>query len=132
MKTVKQSIVLFSGTFNSGASGAVRVYVSADEARRLVGQATSMRVSVQTTSRTTNCQLVLKLYDTAGPLRPTGLDVGYAATFTSSPVTSNFPAPIQVPGPFCDNVDIILEVSASSGSAVETFQGTVMGTLFFD
>lgn len=132
MKTIKQSVTLFVGTFNSGAAGAVRVYLASDDARRLVGQATSLRISVQTTSRTTNCQLVIKLYDTAGPLRPTGLDVGYAATSTSSPITSNFPLPIQINGPFCDNVDIVLEVSASSGSAVETFQGTITATLFFD
>lgn len=116
----------------SGAAGAVRAYLASDEVRRLLGESTSMRISVQTSSRTSNCQLVLKLYDTAGPQRPTGLSPGYAATFTSSAVTTEFPLPIQVNGPYSSNVDLVLEVSASSGSAEQTFQGTITVTLFFD
>ncbi|MCK6507490.1 hypothetical protein L6R53_29680 [Myxococcota bacterium] len=110
----------------------MRAYLASDEARRLAGESTSMRISVQTTSRTANCQLVIKLYDTAGPLRPTGLSPGYAATFTSSAITTDFPLPVQINGPYCHNVDIVLEVSASSGSVEQVFQGTITVTLFFD
>lgn len=122
---------MFSGVFTSGAAGAVKAYLATDEVRRLLGESTSMRISVQTSSRTANCQLVFKLYDTAGPQRPTGLGPGYAATFTSSAVTTDFPLPIQVNGPYSSNVDLVMEVSASSGSAVEIFQGTITITLFF-
>ena len=132
MRTVKSSLLVLEGLFTSGPNGVTRVYLASDDVRKLIGQASSVRVSVLTTNRTTNAQLVIKLYDTAGPVRPTDLDSAYAAFFTSAALTSNFPAPINIAGPFCDNVDLALEVSASTGTNVETWQGSITMTLFFN
>jgi len=131
MRSVKSSLLVMEGVFSSGPSGAIRAYLASDEVRKVIGQASSVRVSVLTTARTANCQLVLKLYESAGPVRPTGLDSSYPPFFTSSALTTDFPQPFDISGPFCDNVDLLLEVSAATGTFVETWQGTIYMTLFF-
>lgn len=133
MRTIKSSVTLFDGAFPSNSNGALRMYLVPDQVRKLVGQASRLRISVVGTQRTANAQLTLKLYDTAdASKRPSELAVGYAPSFTSAAITSLTPQPIDVAGPFCDNVDIVLEVQASTGTADEEWRGTISATLFLD
>ncbi|MCK6507196.1 hypothetical protein L6R53_28135 [Myxococcota bacterium] len=135
MKPGKITIIVFQGTFVSAADGTLRRYLLSDlsEAqRKQIGQASRVRVAIQTTSRTTNCRLLIRLFETAGLTRPTALGSGYTAFYTSSNIETEYPQPFTIDGPYCDNVDLALDVLASTGSTQQTFQGTVALTLFFD
>ncbi len=133
MRTLKTHVLLFEGTFRTTTNGGARTFLATDEVRRLVGQASRIRISIIGTDRTANAELTLRIYDTASPsARPSEIDPGYAAFFTSAPIATLTPAPINVAGPTCDNVDLVLELKASSGTNLEEWTGAIYATLIFE
>lgn len=133
MRTLKTNLTIIEGNFTTGASGEVRQYLASDEVRKLVGQATSMRVCFVGIETTSNARLTLKLFESAYTVqRPSELGDSYAPSFTSSTIASLLPAPIQVPGPFCDNVDIVIEADDNGSASLENWRGGVYATLYFD
>jgi hypothetical protein len=135
MRAKKLTITLFSGAFSSEINGAaVRSLLSDlnDEARKALGEASDLRIAVQTDSRTPNARLKLRMFETAGPRRPTALGAGYPAFWTGPDMDTPAPTPATIAGPFCTNIDMALDVSASSGTAQETWQGTISATAFFN
>lgn len=132
MRKVKSSVVVFDGTYTSNADGTAARYLVTDTIREGLGQASSLRLAIQTSSRSANARLKFRLFETSGPRRPTALGANYAAFFTSADITAAAPQPIQISGPFADNVDLALDVSASTGSAEEQWTGTVYIVRYFD
>ncbi len=130
--TLKTTILLFEGTFVSDSSGGIRSYLATDETRRLFGQASSARVSVVGTSMTSTARVQVRFFDTATPkVRPTELEQGYAHFDTTGTITTLTPAPHDVTGPFCDNVDIVLEVDDTAAASKQDWTGAVYATLFY-
>lgn len=130
----KVSVVLFNGVFVSNADGSALRYLFSDlstEDRALLGKATSMRIAVQTRSRTSTARLVIRFYETSGPRRPTALGAGYQPFFTSANIDTASPVPMNITGPFCDNVDFALDVSDSGAAALQSWDGVITVVLFF-
>jgi hypothetical protein len=131
----KVPFVLFNGVFISNADGSALRYLFSDlsnEDRALLGKATSMRIAVQTRSRTGTARLVIRFYETSGPRRPTALGTGYQPFFTSPNIDTSTPVPMNITGPFCDNVDFALDVSDSGAAALQSWDGVITVVLFFN
>lgn len=98
--------------------------------RKAVGGAAQVRVSVEMPQRTPNAKLKLHLYETGLSRLPSALDPSYQAFFTSPDLTTAFPQPFNIVGPFADNVDMALDVSAILGAQLEQATVRMVGTLF--
>lgn len=133
MRMSKTTVVLFEGNFFSNTDGTARRYWLSsfgETARKAVGGAAQVRVSLEMPQRTPNAKLKLYLFETGLSRLPSALDPSYQAFFTSPDLTTAFPQPFNIVGPFADNVDLALDVSASSGTQLEQATARIVGTLF--
>ncbi len=131
----KVSFTLFNGVFISNSDGTALRYLFSDisnEDRALLGKSTGMRVAVQTRSRTGGTRLVIRMFETAGPRKPTSLGAGYPAFFTSANLDTAAPSPMNITGPYCDNVDFALDVSDIGAAALQSWDGIITVVLFFN
>ena len=129
----KSALVFPRDTYQSKSDGSTRTYVCRDEVRRAMGQAKDIRFQVIGYRKTTNARLTVKLWETPDPnLRPSEVAPSVAAAFTSTTISTLRSAPQQINGPFCDNVEMTLDVDEATPASQQEFDLELWATLIIE
>jgi hypothetical protein len=131
---MKRSTVIFPlRAYLSMTDGTTAIYRMPAELRGVVGQAKALRYQFVGFERSTNAQLELQMFESAYEDMPADEVIPGATPFhTSGSVNALRTSPTIVPGPFCTNVEMVLKVSASTGSVQESWQGLIAATLILE
>lgn len=132
MKTME--IVFDRLNYTSNADGSVRVHVSPDRLREVLGQGTVLRVQFIGFRMTPDTEVKLKFWESSfSGMRPSELQAGNGNPFwTSDAYTTLRPAPQTVSGPFGGNAEFTMEVRKTTGSTVAEVDGMVVVTLILE
>lgn len=131
---MKKSVLVFPrDTYQSQADGNIRTYVCRDEVRRAMGQAKHIRFQLIGYRKSANARVTVKLWETPDPnLRPSEVVPGGTALFTGTAITALRSAPQQINGPFCDNVEMTLDIDEATPASQQEFDLEVWATLIIE
>jgi hypothetical protein len=132
---MKSMVTIFERqTYTSNADGSIRVVVSTDNLRAVLGAAKSIRLQWIGFRMTTNCEVKLKAWESSyAGMRPSELAQGNGNPyFTGTAITTLRPAPENVPAGFGGNVEVSMEVRNNTAGTLVEADGMVVATLIME
>lgn len=133
---MKRGVTIFQrSTFTSFSNGTVKKYVCSPEIWKMLGQAINIRYQFIGFRKSANVQIQLKIFESPCDEIPAHeVMPGTPPTpfFTGTMCNILRPAPEMINGPFSHNVVAILEVSDSTTTAMEEWDGYVAATAILE
>lgn len=132
MKTME--VVFERQSYTSNADGSVKIHVSPDKLRTIIGQATAVRVQFVAFRMTPDTEVKLKFWESCYEgMRPSELQAGNGTPYwTSAAWTTLRPAPQTIDGPFGGDVEFTMEVRKTTGSTQAEVDGMIVVTLILE